>query len=119
MEFQVNVLRNFESVYEGAKIRVCVVVSPSAAGEVFFIVTRKKGNKKLETTVETLSEIEGLRAFDMKVGEFARLIRAETEFAFRTEVIGAIMMRGFSHPVAMERTNTLRKLTIEAKNFNI
>lgn len=118
MEFQAHILRNFESVYEGAKIRVCVVETLEA-GQVYFVVTQKKGNKKLLTVVETFPEAEGIRAFDIKVAELSRLIRNESEFAFRLEVVGAIMMRGFSQSVAMERTNTLHKLTIEAKNFNI
>lgn len=118
MEFQAHILRNFESVYEGAKIRVCVVETLEA-GEVYFVVTQKKGNKKLLTVVETFPEAEGIRAFDIKVAELSRLIRNESEFAFRLEVVSAIMARGFSRMVAMERTNTLRKLTIEAKNFNV
>ena len=118
MEFQPNILRNFQSVYEGAKIRVCVVETLEA-GQVYFIVTRQIGRKKPIAVIETYPTEEGTRQFDIKVAEFARLIRAETEFAFRLEVINAIIARGFSKSVAMERTNTLHKLTIEAKNFNI
>lgn len=118
MEFQPNILRNFQSVYEGAKVRVCVVESLEV-GVVYFIVSRQIGRKKPVSVVETLPTEEGTRLFDVKVAEFARLIRAETEFAFRLEVINAIIARGFSKAVAMERTNTLHKLTIEAKNFNI